>query len=107
MKVIFCQLENHLKGIRDAESKLSKMIWLHLHHNDIHKNYGRVLLLECRSNKNFYESPTYNDFRKYAGIMLKILEEGVKQGLFRDNVNMRLVRDIIFGTLDYENLSCL
>ena len=107
MKVIFCQLENHLKGIRDAESKLSKMIWLHLHHNDIYKNYGRVLLLECRSNKNFYESPAYNDFRKYAGILLKILEEGVKQGLFRDNVNMRLVRDIIFGTLDYENLSCL
>ena len=107
MKVVFSQLKNHLKGIRDFESKISKMIWFHLNHNDIHKNYGRVLLLECRSNINFYKSSAYNDFRKYSGIMLQILEEGAKHGIFRNDVNMRIVRDIIFGTLDFQNLSCL
>jgi len=29
------------------------------------------------------------------------------QKIFRDDVNMRLVRDIIFGVLDWEGLSCL
>jgi TetR/AcrR family fatty acid metabolism transcriptional regulator len=96
-----------LQGIIDPVSKLSKLIWAHLHFNDTYREYSRLLLLECRSNRNFYQHNAYTLIRKYAGILLSILEEGAKKQVFRADINMRLVRDIIFGVLDWETLSCL
>lgn len=107
MKDVIAHLNEHLQGIRDPESRLRKMIWFHLVYNDTHRDYIRLVLLECRSNKNFYQHEAYNLIRKYAGIMLSILEDGVKRQVFRSNVNMRLIRDIIFGVLDWECLSGL
>jgi len=107
MKEIISLLEEHLQGIQSAESQLSKMIWFHLNYNDTHRGYARLLLLECRSNKAFYQTEAYGLIRKYAGIMLRILHNGIEQGIFRDDVNMRLIRDIILGTLDFENLSSM
>ncbi len=103
-------LENllvQLQGIPDPKSKLSKMIWFHLHFNDTYRGYARLLLLECRSNINFYKHEAYTLIRKYAGIMLGILEEGVKVHAFREDLDLRLIRDIIFGLLDWETLSSL
>jgi TetR/AcrR family fatty acid metabolism transcriptional regulator len=107
MKDVLRTLEEQLMGIVDPLSKLSKMIWFHLNYNDTHRGYARLLLLECRSNMNFYHHAAYSLIRKYAGIMIGILEGGVKKGVFRDDVNMRLVRDAIFGLLDLENLGVL
>jgi TetR/AcrR family transcriptional regulator, fatty acid metabolism regulator protein len=100
-------LEESLQGIRDAESRLSKMIWFHLRRNETDREFARLLLLECRSNKHFYDSRGYVAIRAYAGKMLHILEEGVRDGIFRDDVDMRLVRDVIFGALDFEALNYL
>lgn len=100
-------LEESLQGIRDAESRLSKMIWFHLRRNETDYEFARLLLLECRSNKHFYSSDGYLAIREYAGKMLNILDEGVRDGIFRDDIDMRLVRDVIFGTLDFEGLNYL
>jgi TetR/AcrR family fatty acid metabolism transcriptional regulator len=53
MKEVLRLLEEQLEGIRDAESRLAKMIWFHLKHNDLHPGYSRILLLECRTSKDF------------------------------------------------------
>ncbi|MGQ9645800.1 MAG: TetR/AcrR family transcriptional regulator [Thermodesulfobacteriota bacterium] len=107
MTDVIAHLNEHLEGIRDPESRLRKMIWFHLHYNDTFRDYACLLLLECRSNRNFYMHDAYQLIRKYAGIMLHILEDGIKNQVFRSDVNMRLVRDMIFGLLDMENLGCL
>lgn len=104
IKEIMSLLDEQLKGIRDAESLLSKMIWFHMHYNLTHKGYIWSLLFECRSNPEFYETEAYKDARKYAGIMLGILEKGVNDGVFSDKLNMRIVREIIFGGLDLKDL---
>jgi TetR/AcrR family fatty acid metabolism transcriptional regulator len=107
MKEVLTYLNEHLEGIRDPESRLRKMIWFTLYFNDTNRDYASLLLLECRSNVNFYQHEAYSLIRKYAGILLSILEEGVKTRVFRSDVNMRLVRDIILGGLDFEKLGCL
>ncbi len=101
------ELEEHLAGIVEPISQLSKMIWFHLYYNVTHPDYSRLLLFECRSNRNFYKHKTYNSVRKYAGIMSSILEQGVIQGVFREGVNMRIVRDLILGALDLETIPYL
>ena len=101
------ELEEHLAGIVEPISQLSKMIWFHLYYNVTHPDYSRLLLFECRSNRNFYKHKTYNSVRKYAGIMSSILKQGVIQGVFREGVNMRIVRDLILGALDLETIPYL
>ena len=107
MKEVLKNLSEQLEGILDPMSRLSKMIWFNLHFNDTYRGYARLLLLECRSNRNFYQHEAYALIRKWAGIMRGILEDGVKRQIFRSDINVALVRDIIFGVLDWEALNCL
>jgi len=107
MKEILFLLEEQLQAIRDPESRLRKMIWFHLRYNDTHLGYARILFLECRSSREFYLSPAYQLVRKYAGILLGILKQGVEDGQFRENLDVRLTRDIILGALAEETVSSL
>ncbi len=100
-------LNEQLQGIRDPESKLSKMIWYGLRYNDLHQDYIRTLLFECRSNSRFYNSSAYTLLKKHAGVMLGILSEGVENGLFKNDINMRVVRDLIYGVIDMEAIAVL
>ena len=109
MKAIRDELELHLEGILDPVSKLGKMIWYHLYIYDLDPEDTRVLknlLFECRSRKNFYSHEGYKILRSYTGILMRILNEGIKTGVFNKHINPVLVRDIIFGLLDEESLSC-
>lgn len=101
------QLTEHMAGILEPLSQLSKIIWFHLTYNINHLEYSQLLLFECRSNKNFYQHPSYEYIRKWAGIMLSVLEQGVRLGVFRENVNMRVMRDIIIGAMDLETIQYL
>ena len=96
-----------LQGIRDPMSCLSKIVWHGLRYNDLHPGYVRILLFDCRSNSNFYRSYGYELLRKHSRITTNILEDGVRQGVFRRDLNTGLVRDIIYGIFDLEAISCL
>ena len=100
-------LERQLKGISDPISRLRKMIWFHLNYNDSHRSYSRLLLLECRSSQDFYKSEAYKLIRIYSGVLHGILEDGVKEGLFREDMDIRVARDVILGALDMEIIHCL
>ena len=107
MNEVLALLVEQLSGIEDVQSQLRKMIWFHLRYNDSHRGYARLLLLECRSSKAFYDTPAYSLVRKYAGILYSILEQGVREGKFRSDVQVRLMRDVILGTLDMETIASL
>ncbi|MCK5163792.1 MAG: TetR/AcrR family transcriptional regulator [Desulfobacula sp.] len=100
----------HFKGLMGPVSHLGKMVWFHLYQNDFSSGDARKmknLLFECRSNKNFYNHAGYKALQKYAGLMLAILKKGVKEKYFRNDLNIGIIRDMIFGFLDEESLSCL
>ncbi len=100
-------LNEHLQGITEPWSRLSKMIWYSLRYNDQHPEYVRILLFECRSRKQYYTSPAYSLMRRHAGILLNILQQGIDQGDFRSDINPALIRDVVYGTFDFETISCL
>lgn len=100
-------LSDHLEGIGDAWARLTKMVWYSLKYNDRHPGYVRILLFECRSNQNFYRTPAYQLMRKHTGILRGIVEQGVAAGVFRNGVQSALMRDIIYGVIDFEAISCL
>jgi TetR/AcrR family fatty acid metabolism transcriptional regulator len=99
-------LQEQLQGIIDPRSQLGKVIWILLKYNDRHPNYVRNLMFEYRSNKDFYKTLAYEFIQKHSRLTLQILNQGVEQGTFRRDVDMRLVRTIIHGTLDFEAVDC-
>lgn len=94
-----------LQGLQDPESQLRKLIWHSLKYNDRHPGYVRTLMFECRSNPAFYATKGYAIMRDHLGLMMNILKQGVRDGIFRDDINLGLVRDIIYGTYDFESIS--
>jgi TetR/AcrR family fatty acid metabolism transcriptional regulator len=104
------QLLFHFQGLMGSVSHLGKMIWSHLYNNDFSSHEAwmmKNLLLECRSNKSFYQHEGYKSLKKYSGVMLAILNKGIKEKFFRDDLNVLVIRDMIFGFMDEESLSCL
>lgn len=101
------ELQEHLQGICEARSQLGKLIWFGLNYNDVHRNYVRNLMFEYRSNKDFYASPAYQFIRRHSRLTLQILNRGTVAGVFRDDIDMKLVREIIYGTFDFEAIDCV
>ncbi|ACL05737.1 transcriptional regulator, TetR family [Desulfatibacillum aliphaticivorans] len=107
MNESLCQLDEQLEGIRDPESRLRKFIWYSLKYNDTHPGYVRTLLFECRSNKAFYSTPGYQVMRKHAAVLMDILKSGIQEGVFRKDINLYLLRECVYGLVDFEAVSKL
>ncbi len=110
IEIALAELTFHFEGIMGPVSKLGKMIWFHLYMNDFNKGNARIrknLLFECRSNKDFYTHECRKTLQKYTRVLVDILRLGIDQNYFRHDINVFLVRDIIFGFLDEESLACL
>lgn len=106
-KELFSQLDEHLQGILDVRSRLSKIMWFHLRYCDMHPQYARILYFECLSNKDFYSHPGYEVIRKYARILLSSIQEGMATNCFRSDVEPRFIRDILMGFLGCELIGWL
>ena len=107
MKIMNADIAEQLKGIVDPISKIGKMIWFHLNYNDSQHDRARLLIFDCRSNKNFYEHESYNQVREHARILISILKEGIEKNVFRKGMNVRLVGGMIFALLDWEAIKCI
>ena len=91
----------HLTGIKNPEEKLRKFIWQYLWWSQQHKHFIKVFLLEIQSNPRYYISEAYTLIKNVAKIPLVILEEGKSAGIFRKEVNPRLFRSLVWGTINY------
>ncbi len=101
------EIKEALEGIQDPESRLRKFIWQSLKYNDRHPGYVRTLMFECRSNQSFYSTKGYDMMQQHAGLLSGILKLGVKEGVFRDNIHLGLVRDLVYGTFDFESIATI
>jgi len=107
MKQVLKNLSEHLQGILDPMNRLAKMIWLDLRFTDTAGGSARLILFESRSKTSFYQHEAYALIQEYARIMTGILKDGIREGVFREDFNVPIARDIILGVLDWENLSGL
>ena len=103
----FSLLNEHLEGIGDVESRLRKIIWIHLRYCDMNPEYASILYFDCLSSLDFYQSSGFDSIRKYAQVLLECLNQGADEGRFRRDVDMHLIRDMILGLVGCEVVSFL
>jgi AcrR family transcriptional regulator len=94
-----------LAGIAGTRARLRFVIWRHL--KTIHDEPAlcRVFFLSIRADNDYYHSPVYEQNRRYTKLALDIVREGVKSGELREDVELSLVRDLIYGTVEHHTWS--
>ncbi|MBU1168302.1 MAG: TetR/AcrR family transcriptional regulator [Proteobacteria bacterium] len=98
------QMEEQLLAIDEPVSRLRKLVFFRIYYMDKHRNYGSLLLFECRSNMNFYHHPAFEQAKWFMILLGKIIESGINAGVFRKDLNIWLVRDAVFGLMDLANM---
>ncbi|MFZ5573238.1 MAG: TetR/AcrR family transcriptional regulator [Thermodesulfobacteriota bacterium] len=98
------ELSRHLKGITEPTERLRKFIWFQLFYHDTNSRYADFTIFECRSKIQFFSHDSFQYFREWSRLLREILEDGQKAGAFPDELNLLVVRDMILGLLDMENI---
>ncbi len=103
-KKFLSQTEKDLEGVNGALEKLKVFLMSGLQSYANHRVFARIVILEVRNSPDYYESDAYQLVRKYNQIILEIIEEGMKNGEIRDDVEPSYIRHVIFGSIEQSSL---
>lgn len=65
------------------------------------KDYSKILVLMLRTNKEFYKSASHEIIENLFRIIEDAVARGQAEGLFDENLDLYLCRDLLFGTLEH------
>lgn len=94
-------MELNRKGIKGTANKIRKLIYdtIYLYQQD--RVFAKILLLEVRNFRGYWESETYQIIRQYGKTLLNLIEEGVDNGEFRGDIYPSSIRQIILGAIEH------
>ncbi|RKQ37948.1 TetR/AcrR family transcriptional regulator [Oceanobacillus halophilus] len=83
-----------------ADEKLLTLIEMHFGQLSKDHDLAIVTQLELRQSNYDLRLEINNVLKPYLSVIDDILKEGIEQDIFRDDIKITLVRQMIFGTLD-------
>src|SRR6185436_17528025 len=92
--------KQQLAGISDPKEKLRQIARLHLERLGADRNLAVVFQVELRGSTKFMEEFSAAGFAEYLSLIRMTFEEGQRAGVFRADLNARVVSKILFGALD-------
>ncbi len=89
-----------IEKLRDPGEKLRRIAMLHLERLGADRDLAVVFQVELRGSTKFMREFSAAGFAEYLGLLRKTFEEGQRSGVFRKDLNAKLVSKILFGALD-------
>ena len=89
-----------IKALSDPREKLRRIAKLHLERLGADRDLAVVFQVELRGSTKFMEEFSAAGFAEYLDLLCKIIEEGQRSGVFRKDLNAKVVSKILFGALD-------
>ena len=89
-----------LAELEDPAEKLKRIIAGHLDMYARDRNLAIVFQVELRSSTKFMEQFSATKVTEYLDLIRSVIEEGQRQGVFRKDLNTKIVAKILFGALD-------
>jgi TetR/AcrR family fatty acid metabolism transcriptional regulator len=89
-----------IEKLRDPSEKLRRIALLHLERLGADRDLAIVFQVELRGSTKFMQEFSAAGFAEYLGLLRKTFEEGQRSGVFRKDLNAKLVSKILFGALD-------
>src|SRR3989454_6129077 len=84
----------------DPREKLRRIATLHLERLGADRDLAVVFQVELRGSTKFMEEFSAAGFAEYLEMLRRTVEEGQRSGMFRKDLNAKLVSKILFGALD-------
>ncbi|MFD2926167.1 TetR/AcrR family transcriptional regulator [Halobacillus naozhouensis] len=94
------RIEQETTSRQTAEEKLLTLVETHFEQLAADHHLAIVTQLELRQSNKELRSKINQVLKRYLAVIDQILEEGIKEKLFRDDLNRKLVRQLIFGMMD-------
>ncbi len=89
-----------LEGVSDPREKLRRIAVLHLERLGADRDLAVVFQVELRGSTKFMEEFSAAGFAEYLRLIRSTIEEGQREGVFRAELNAKVVAKILFGALD-------
>ena len=89
-----------LETITDPREKLRRIAHLHLERLGADRDLAVVFQVELRGSTKFMEEFSAAGFAEYLRMIRTVFEEGQRTGVFRKELNAKVVAKILFGALD-------
>ena len=89
-----------LNKLKDPGEKLRRIAWLHLERLGADRDLAVVFQVELRGSTKFMEEFSAAGFAEYLGLIRSTFEEGQRAGVFRKELNAKVMAKILFGALD-------
>src|SRR2546423_5367928 len=89
-----------LAKIEDPREKLRRIALLHLERLGDDRDLAVVFQVELRGSTKFMEEFSAAGFAEYLKLIRSTFEEGQRAGVFRAELNAKVVAKILFGALD-------
>ena len=101
MEQAMSDYDRRLAGISGTKNRLRFMIWHHL--DVLHQNpeICNLLIKHVRYEEDYEETKCFALNQAYTEHTIEIIREGIANGEFRTDTDLRVVRDMIYGGSEY------
>src|SRR5260370_32770802 len=86
--------------LRDPREKLRRIATLHLERLGANRDLAVVFQVELRGSTKFMQEFSAAGFAQYLSLLRATFEQGQRAGVFRRELNAKVVSKILFGSLD-------
>ncbi len=94
------EAREEIKELADPREKLRRIAHRHLERLGADRDLAIVFQVELRGSTKFMEEFSAAGFAAYLGLIRATIEEGQQAGVFRAELNAKVVSKILFGALD-------
>ncbi len=94
------EARTQLASLSDPREKLRQIALLHLERLGADRDLAVVFQVELRGSTKFMEEFSAAGFAEYLQLIRTTFEEGQQAGVFRTDLNAKVVAKIFFGALD-------
>lgn len=89
-----------VEGITDPVEALRTVCYIHFTELESHPELAYVTQIELRQSDLELRKEIGSALKPYIVLIENILKQGVEEGCFRPSLNIKLVRNLIFGSMD-------
>jgi TetR/AcrR family fatty acid metabolism transcriptional regulator len=100
MEEAIAEGRKQLAEITDAREKLRRIALMHLERLGADRDLAVVFQVELRGSTKFMQEFSAAGFAEYLGLIRATFEEGQHTGVFRPELNAKVMAKILFGALD-------
>jgi TetR/AcrR family transcriptional regulator, fatty acid metabolism regulator protein len=100
MATFISEANRELEQIREPAAKIKRIAQLHLEGLGADRELAIVFQVELRGSTKFMEEFSATGFAEYLDVIRQAIEQGQKEGVFRNDLHPITCAKILYGALD-------